>query len=107
MSEIIQNFSMGDEDGIDPFLEPNLNNALSITKYTVMEISAAEAGRPELISYHVYGTVDFWKEILAFNGISDVRHMRAGTSIRVPDRAQMLDALSNIDTAPRGREVSL
>ena len=96
-----------DDDGVDPLIEPTLNNAMSITKYMNFEVTEAEAGRPELISFHLYNTVQYWKEIMAFNGITDVRQLVAGYTLRAPDRTQLLDAKNNSYTRQRGREVSL
>jgi hypothetical protein len=40
--------------------------------------------RPDLISYDMYGTPDFWWKIMEANGISDVFNFKTGLNIRLP-----------------------
>lgn len=107
MSQLLKEFDKGDEFGIDPLLDTNLNNALGITKYFEFVVVDQEAGRPDLISYHLYGNTIFWREIMAFNGITDVRQIQIGTVLRAPDRAQLLATLNSSFAKNSGREVKI
>jgi len=40
--------------------------------------------RPDLVSYRVYGTADYWWKILQFNQINDIFGFKAGLNIRIP-----------------------
>lgn len=52
-------------------------------KFTV--ISKGSEYRPDLVSFHMYGTVDFWWKIMEANGMKDVMEFKAGTNIRLPN----------------------
>ncbi len=40
--------------------------------------------RPDLVSFDVYGTPDFWWKVLEANNINDVFNFKAGLNIRLP-----------------------
>lgn len=40
--------------------------------------------RPDLLSYKVYGTVDFWWKIMEANNIKDVYDFKTGVNLRLP-----------------------
>lgn len=40
--------------------------------------------RPDLLSYKVYKTVDYWWKILEFNNIKDIYEFKSGLNIRLP-----------------------
>ena len=85
-----------DEYGIDPLNDRGLTAVSSVRAYSSYTIPQQHAGRPELISYTFYKTVDLWWAILAYNGISDVRTLMVGTSIRIPDYNELLETLSKV-----------
>jgi len=60
----------------------NLNSSYS-TKYYV--VSAGSEYRPDLVSYRVYGTPDFWWRIMEYNNIKDVFDFKVGLSITLPN----------------------
>lgn len=41
--------------------------------------------RPDLVSFDVYGTPDFWWKIMEVNNIKDIFDFTAGQTIRLPD----------------------
>ena len=41
--------------------------------------------RPDLVSFDVYSTPDFWWKIMEANSIKDVFDFKAGINIRLPD----------------------
>lgn len=43
-----------------------------------------EVFRPDLISYSIYRSTDYWQIILMYNGIVDVGNLVAGTVLRYP-----------------------
>lgn len=47
------------------------------------QIDYAEQGRPELISFNEYNTVDLWWLINFYNGL-DYNQLTAGTFIKIP-----------------------
>ena len=54
-------------------------------KYRYAVIPNGMAGRPDLISFDVYGTVDYWWLILVVNQITDpFEQLVAGKQIRLP-----------------------
>ena len=51
----------------------------------VLTVPAGFEGRPDLISYEVYGIVDYWWVICAANNIIDpFEQLLAGKQIRIP-----------------------
>lgn len=40
--------------------------------------------RPDLVSYDVYGTPDFWWKILEANNIKDIFDFKKGINIKIP-----------------------
>ena len=40
--------------------------------------------RPDLMSYNIYGIVDYWWKIMEANGLSDVFDFKAGLNITLP-----------------------
>lgn len=41
--------------------------------------------RPDLVSYEVYGTPDFWWKIMEANNIKDIFDFKTGTNLRIPN----------------------
>lgn len=93
-TQILTELDPETDDGIDPLTDNGYNAALSVVNWKLFTIGEREAGRPDLISYRVYGSVDFWREIMAYNGITDVRNMVNGIQIRVPERSEFMRAIS-------------
>lgn len=71
------------------------NRKITFTTYKRQEIPPSESDtfltitkpfefRPDLVSYRVYGTADYWWKILQFNKINDIFGFRAGVNIRIP-----------------------
>lgn len=49
-----------------------------------MVIPASRQYRPDLVSYQVYGDVDFWWKIMEINQMSDILQFKTGANIRLP-----------------------
>lgn len=93
------------DDGLDPLTDVGLNAVASVLSHYLYTISEKEAGRPELISYYVFGSVDYWKELMSYNGICDVRTLKNGTTIRIPNRSEFMDAINKKEYAFVDRSV--
>lgn len=101
MANIFKNYTpFSDDDGVDPLLDPTMNAVISISEYSIIEITQQEQGRPEMLSFKYYGTVDYFRELMAYNGISDVRDIKVGTSFKIPDRTMMISAMSKAMYTP-------
>jgi hypothetical protein len=83
-----------DDYGIDPLNDRGLTAISNVTLYSSYTVPQQHAGRPDLIAYKFYKTVDLWWAVLAYNGISDVRSITVGTTIRIPDYNEVLTRLS-------------
>src|SRR5581483_3783662 len=46
-----------------------------------MVITPGTQYRPDLVSFDVYGTVDFWWKIMEANGMKDVMEFKSGVTI--------------------------
>lgn len=89
-----------DEDGVDPLIDPTLNAVISIPVYSIIEITQQDQGRPELLSYKYFDTTDYYRELMAYNGITDVRDIKVGMSFKIPDKTMMISAMSNATYTP-------
>jgi len=49
-----------------------------------LTITKAFEFRPDLVSYKVYSTPDYWWKILEFNGMMDIFDFKNGRNIRLP-----------------------
>ena len=49
-----------------------------------MVVPAGMEYRPDLVSQHIYGTVDLWWKIMEANNIKDVYDFKTGTNLRLP-----------------------
>jgi hypothetical protein len=48
-----------------------------------LEITPAVEYRPDLVSYEIYGSPDFWWRIMEINGMKDILEFKSGRNIRV------------------------
>lgn len=49
------------------------------------EITPSVEFRPDLVSYELYGTPDFWWKLLEINHMTDIMDFKAGRVIMTPD----------------------
>ena len=64
----------------------NFMRGLDYEKFKIAVVPVEAEGRPDLLSFMVYGTVDFWWLLCLINGISDpFLHLKAGDQIKVID----------------------
>ena len=50
-----------------------------------MEIVPGYEYRPDLVSYEVYSTPDFWWKIMEYNNMKDIMDFSIGKTIRLPN----------------------
>lgn len=63
-------------------------------------IPSYQENRPDLIAYFLYGDPSLWWLLCFYNKIIDpLSELTTGTTIQVPDYAQLLDYLSSRNTA--------
>ena len=89
-----------DKHGIDPLQDRVVPAILSITSYTVHEVTQDERGSPDLISLREYGTEDFWWHILTYNGICSYKDITEGVSLKIPQFGALI-AATNDSTSDR------
>lgn len=83
-----------DDYGIDPLQDKGLTAVQSVKSFTNYTVTSSEAGRPDLISFKFYDSVELWWAILSYNGITDVRDLTDGVTIRIPDYISIITGLS-------------
>lgn len=70
-----------------------------LSRYTVKQ---EDIQRPEMISYKLYGTMDYWWILMRYNQIFDVfNDMYAGQVLNVPDTLDMDDFIINSSKAEK------
>jgi hypothetical protein len=61
------------------------NKDMAIQNMQWTEIAPNVEYRPDLVSYELFGTPDFWWRLLEINGMSDIMEFKAGRTILVPN----------------------
>ena len=65
----------------------------NVSYYRVTEVDLL---RPDLISYKVYGTIDFWWIILLVNNIDNpFKDLVVGTILQIPDKLDIYEYQKN------------
>lgn len=60
------------------------------------------------ISYKLYGTVDLWRVILEFNGLSDpINDLYVGQVLQIPSKTDVLSILSSSDSTSVNNQVTI
>lgn len=78
------------EDNYDPITSRfiyDLTNLEAKGNYVVQN----EESRPELLSYKIYGSVQYWWVLSLYNGIFDTDEISAGDVISYPNREDIED----------------
>lgn len=72
------------------------------------KVTAADMANLPGISYKVYGTVDLWRAILEYNGLSDpLNDIYAGLLLNLPDKSELLTVLSATQSTNNTRTVTI
>lgn len=92
---------MESTDGFDPLTSTFLKELKSLKvarKYIVQN----EAARPDLVSFRVYSTTQYWWVLLFYNGLTLTDDLVGGTVINCP----RLDDIEDLIFSLRAREVT-
>jgi phage tail protein X len=81
---------VADTYGVDPILDKIVPFIQQIRAHSLHDVTVDERGAPDLISLRVYGSVDYWWIILAYNGIGSYRSIVEGVSLKIPDMASVV-----------------
>jgi hypothetical protein len=74
------------------FLDHNLSKFSPRYKTTKYRVNETDLQRPDLISYRVYGTVNYWWIVLVFNGIQNpFTEIEVGDIINLPNILDIYD----------------
>jgi hypothetical protein len=100
-----------DTDIFGAYYLNELNPINSITSYVPFLITPKYVGVPDLISYDIYGSTEYWWIICLYNGIVIVHEeLFAGRTIKIPDIGQVTSWLTrtkNIKSTPSEEFVTI
>ena len=88
------------EDVYEPLTSDFLYEIEKLTPVDRFTVTSEE-GRPDLISYKIYGTTQYWWVLMEMNGILDIENIVNGTIIEYPD----ISDLENIYFSLKSKEV--
>lgn len=74
-------------NSLDAFFAANLYKLPSIGNYTIV----AEAQRPDLLSYNLYGSTQYWWALMWYNNIIDITELSSGLTISYPSYSSIED----------------
>lgn len=81
--------------GYDSFHSLYKNLRYRIKNHTTYKVTAADVANLPGISFNVYGTVDLWRVILEYNGLSDpINDVQIGMTLNIPDKSAVASLLS-------------
>lgn len=89
-------------DNYDPLTSDFALELLDLPKIATYVIQGEEA-RPELLSYNIFGSTQYWWILLLYNRLTDYRSIKVGDSIDVPD----FDALEDLYFSLKAKETAL
>jgi hypothetical protein len=75
-------------DCFEPLNSYFLEALVKIPYSGVLTITTQEH-RPDLISYDIYGSTQYWWIIMAYNGLSSINDIKAGDTITFPSLASL------------------
>lgn len=78
------------EGAFEP-LTSNFLSEISNLKPIDRFVVTTEEARPDLISYKIYGTTQYWWVLMEMNGILDVDEITVGKLIEYPDISDLED----------------
>lgn len=88
-------------DNFDP-LTPNFFSAVERLPERQKFFVQSEEGRPDLISFKIYGDVQFWWVIMIYNNIVDVDDLNIGRILSIPD----IDSLEDLFFSLKSKETA-
>lgn len=66
-----------------------------------------EENRPELIAYRLWGDVNLWMILMAYNDLLDFRTIQSGVAIRYPSLESLEDLYFSLTSLERSNQISL
>ena len=88
---------------LSSFRYRDIHRFIPATALRSYQVRSDETGSPDMISYRVYGTHDYWWVICILNGITDpFSQFPAGTIIQLPSRFSIEQYLSLRNTSGEG-----
>jgi hypothetical protein len=76
-------------------------NSLRVTGYYRISI---DAKRPDLISYKIYGDVQYWWLVMHFNNILDPNELVVGLTLKYPSLASVEDLYFSLKSLEKANE---
>ena len=86
-------------DNFDPITSTMINEVQSLEQEGSLLVRGEES-RPDLISYEVYGTTQYWWLLLLYNQISYTENFKSGDVIKYPS----LDSIEELYFSLKSRE---
>ena len=88
---------LGNVDPLDSFFLDSLfkRNLERLTLASTYQV-VVEEGRPDLISYRVYGDTRFWWIIMAYNNLTDFRDIKTGLVLDIPEQNSILNLVNRL-----------
>ena len=90
-------------DITDSYFFNNLEKLPIKGKYTV----SADEGRPELISYKIYGTTHLWYLLLLYNNILSYEEVQAGTVLNYPAMSDLEEFYFSLNTRQKSGKTGI
>ena len=87
-----------DELGMDPLRDKRFDAVSSVVSYELFTVTEATKHNAPLISDLFYRTIDFWTDILYYNGYADNFALEEGTRIKIPNINELTSALAKLNT---------
>lgn len=84
-----------DKYGIDPLKDSVCMKLREIATFKLHDITVAERGAPDLVSFNEYGTELLWWCIMAYNGICQYTDFVEGTTLRIPDYGSVVEIINS------------
>ena len=80
---------------LSSFRYRDIRRFIPATAFRSYQVRSDETGSPDMISYRVYGTHDYWWVICIINGVTDpFSQFPAGTVLQLPSRFSIEQYLS-------------
>lgn len=90
-----------DSLGIDPLRDRMAEQIQRITSFQWHDVTQAQRGAPDLISYEYYGTEEFWWHIMMYNGINRWRSIVEGMQLKIPHQGALISITNDINQLKR------
>lgn len=90
------------DDNYDPLTSSLMDTIVSLPQKGSYEVKG-EDGRPDLLSYRIYGDYQYWWVLLVYNKRFDFREIATGDQIKYPSIDSLEDAYFMLKAKQTGR----